>query len=288
MSAWASGRLLDLGVGLARPILGERRAKAWVAYVYAVGTLLTYSFQTQHGRALLGMLWALLVPFLFIAVYVPVMSAFGGVQGVEHLIGSGSLAFPIYVVGGFITWNAFSLGLQNGGASLVNNSTIVHHSPIPLSILPLVKVLNGIVSWLLGIAFMVVFLTAIGRFPGVRLLILPGLLLLLTLFTHGLTLLLASLSVLFRDLLQIVQTLLMIEFFAVPLLYLPQSMPDKLQLLVQLNPLTPFMTLTHALLIPTYPVGWADLGLAAAWAVGCYLVGTFVFERTKGILPDHV
>jgi len=287
-SAARPRRFLDLWVALIRPFAGEERARNAVGYAYAVTTLLVYSLHTQHGRAFLGLLWALLVPLLFIAVYVPVMSAFGPMEGVDHIIGQGSLAFPVYVVVGFVTWNAFAGGLQNAAASLVNNASVVHHSPIPLSILPLVKVLNGMVSWILAVGIMLVFLASVGRFPGIRILIFPVLLVLFTLFAQGLALLLSSLSVVFRDLLQMIQTVLMIEFFAVPLLYVPETLPEKFQLVVKLNPLTPFMNLTHAMFIREHPVGWDDLGLATAWAVGIYLLGSFVFNRLKGILPDHV
>src|SRR5687768_11598881 len=51
------------------PLLGARRARSWVGYLYSIATLLGYSIQAQHRRAALGVLWALLTPVLFLAVY---------------------------------------------------------------------------------------------------------------------------------------------------------------------------------------------------------------------------
>lgn len=270
------------------PLLGETRARQSIGYLYGIWILVLYSFQVQHGKALLGLVWALLTPLLFIAVYIPVISAMGGVTGAEAMIGKGKLAYPIYIVTGFLLWVAFNQGIQSGTGSLVEHSDVVHHSPVPLAILPLVKVLNAIVGFALAALVMVICLALLGRFPGIRLVLLPLLLILATLFTLGLALLCSSLAVLFRDVVQIVTTLMMIEFFACPLLYLPSAIPaGPVRWLVEANPLTPFITLTHAAFIRQYPFTWGDLGLCVMWTGIALVAGVYVFGRLEPVLPEH-
>lgn len=281
-------RLLDVSFAALSPFLGRERARRAAGYGYAVWTLLTHALRAQHGKAVLGMAWTLLVPLLFIAVYVPVMATAGISKEVERVLGPGPFGFAIYVVSGFITWNAFSHSLQAGAACLVNNPNVVHHSPIPLSVIPLVKVLTALVTWCIGIFCILAFLAAVGRWPGIRVLLLLPLLLAWALFLHGLALLLSSLAVFFQDLLQIISTLLLVQFFAVPILYLPTSLPRHLVPFMEANPLTPFLTLTHALVLPEASLTWQDIGLAVGWSIGLYFVGRWVFERLQPALPDHI
>lgn len=279
---------LDLLVTLLIPVLGRPRARSAVGYAYAVWTLLVHALRAQHGKAVLGLAWTLLVPLLFIAVYVPVIASSGISKEVERVLGAGAFGFAVYVVGGFVTWNAFSSAVQNGAASLVNNPSIVHHSPIPLSVLPLVKVLTSMVAWLTGMVFVLLFLAVAGDWPGYRVALLPVVGVLLLFFLHGLALLLSALSVFFQDVLQIVSTMLLVQFFAVPIIYLPSSLPAHLQPLMQANPLTPFLSLSHALVVPALPLSASDVSAAGAWSLGTYIVGRWVFDRLQASLPDYV
>src|SRR5690606_38036067 len=69
-------RLLAAVRAVLSPLLGPDRSRRAAAYLYAVGLLLVYSFQEQHRRAVLGLLWMLATPVLFLAVYLPLFSGF--------------------------------------------------------------------------------------------------------------------------------------------------------------------------------------------------------------------
>lgn len=290
-----------LAARVARPLLGEERALRSVGRVYAVATLLYSTIVAQYGRALLGIVWALLTPLLFIAVYVPVLANMNGLKDVfPEYLGVGPLGLPLYVVSGFLLWTSVSAGLTGGASSLTDNQDVVHHSPIPLVILPLVKVLNGAVSWVLSCALMAAVLAGLQLagfdaergaefWPGWRLLLFPVITVLMVVFALGVALFCSALAVLFRDVLQILNTLLLVEFFAAPVLYLPEQFQDQglFQLQITLNPLTPLLNLTHAMFLPSYPFAWSDVGIACVWAVGAYAVGLFTFKRLEAGLADY-
>ena len=279
-------RLAQLCRRLLHPLVGERRANDAVSYAYATLTLLYYSLQSQYSRALLGLFWLLITPFLFLAVYLPIIGTLE-IEGAEAVVGSGKFAFPIYVIFGFLTYTSFSEGFANGAASLVANPGVLQHSPIPLSILPLVKVLSALVAFTISSSLMIVFLIAVGDFPGLSLLLLPPTLLLFGLFLLGTSPLLSGIAVIFRDLLQVVSTLLLIEFFAAPIFYLPNSMSGLTQVVVDLNPLTPFLGLVRATFMKDYAFVWRDLGFAAGWACFVMVAGIIVFRRLEQRLADY-
>lgn len=278
-----------LSIRLAGP-LGEQRARDLVGRAYSVLTLVIYSVRAQYARTLLGLLWALITPLLFLAVYLPLFSIVFNVkmEGAD----ADPYAFPLFVVAGFLAWNGFTEGFNTGASSLVFNPGVVKHSPASPSLLPLVKVLSSFVALGCGLSIFVLLLAALGRFPGVRLLLLPVAFLLLFVFTWGLALLVASLATQVRDVLQISGTILMVEFFACPLIYnramVLGPLGDRLELLLILecNPLTPFLDLTRASLLPSHPVTWGTVALAACWACGAFAVGHFVYGKLEPGFAD--
>ncbi len=279
-------RALALAAAIGAPLLGRERARRAAGYLYSIATLLAYSFVEQHRRAVLGLLWMLFTPLLFLAVYLPIFTSLGFGSGAGPLLG-GQYGFSIYLVLGLLTWNAFVEGVQGGAASLISRPDLVQHSPIPLGILPLVKVLAGLVALSAASLLVLLLLVALGRWPGVRVLLLPALLVLLGAFTLGLSLLCAAIAVVFRDLLQVLNTLLLIEFFAVPVIYLPGAIGERWRFIIDWNPLTPFLQLARAAFLAPYPFAWGDLAAAAGWAALSLAVGAWVFRRLAPSLPDH-
>lgn len=277
-------RALGLLRAGARPLLGDRRAREMAGYSYAVATLLAYSFKEQHRRALLGLLWLVATPALFLAVYLPIFSGMVD-PGTSAALG-GRFGFSIYVVFGFLTWTAFVEGVQGGAAALVSNPALVQHSPIPLSVLPFVKVLSGLVGLCVSCMILLGVQVALGRFPGARVLLFPVALLLLGGFTLGLALLLSSIATVFRDVLQLLSTLLLVEFFAVPILYTPDMLGDGPRALVELNPLTPFFHLVRASFMREHALAPEHVGLALAWSGLSLLLGRAVFSRLSRGFAD--
>src|SRR5581483_9233514 len=105
-------------------------------------------------------------------------------------------------------------------------------------------------------------------------------------FTLGLSWLASSVAVFVRDVLQIIPTLLLIEFFACPVVYPPALATGLLGEAVRWNFMTPFLALFRASLAPTAEFAWRDLGVASAWSVGSLVLGLLVFKRYEGDFGD--
>jgi ABC-2 type transport system permease protein len=280
-------RLAGAAAAILVPFLGRARARETVGWTYAVLTLIGYSIQTQYSRAIFGVLWTLIAPALLIAIYLPALTVNGPDPAWVPLLGEGRLAFPIYVMIGFLVYGGFCQAIQNGASSLVSSPEVVHHSPIPLSILPLVKVAQALVGLILSLAVVGMLIVATNGWPGTRVFLLIPALLGTFLVTLGFALFLSVLAVLFRDVLHMLSALLLVEFFAVPLVYLPSKFGGIHATIIQANPLTPLLNLFRAGLLPSYPWSWLDLGLAAAWSLPALLVGKLMFRRLLPSVVEH-
>ncbi|HZU99569.1 MAG TPA: ABC transporter permease [Planctomycetota bacterium] len=278
-------RLAQGLAGVLTPLLGPSRAEGAVARAYAVIYLVYYYVSAQYARALLGIAWLILTPILFIAVYVPILThVFHG----ELPGATGPYDYSLFIVAGFLPWVAFSDGLVQGAASLAGSLTVVRNATMPPSVLTTIRVLPAFASLVVGVVIFVLVLAGLGRFPGVRLILFPLSALLLFGFTLGLAWLTASLALFVRDVLQFIPTLLLIEFFACPIVYHPSRAPGMLGKVIEWNPVTPFLALFRASLAPTAEFAWLDLGLASAWTAGALVLGVFVFRRLEGHFGDAV
>lgn len=279
-----TARLAERMRDVLAPRLGQVRARELIGRSYAVCTMIYYSVRAQHARTALGLLWAVLTPLLFLAVYLPLFTYVFNARtpGAE----SDRLAFPIYVIVGFLAWTAFSEGLNNGATSLIYNPSVVRHSPAPPATLPLVKVASSFVGFVLSSLLTLAVIVALGRWPGWRLLVAPVAGALLFGFTWGLALLAAAVATHVRDALQVLSTILVVEFFACPLIYQVEMVPPHLRHWIQLNPFTPFLNLVRGAFIPAAPLEAADFILAAAWTALAIGAGRAVFRRLEPGFAD--
>ena len=276
---------LGLLRALLRPLLGAEGASRAVGYSYAVLTLVAYAFHEQYRRATLGLLWVLLTPVLFLAVYLPLSATLAGAA----LSPAERSAGALHVALGFLAWIAVVEGVQGGATSLVTNPDVVRNAPIPLSILPCVRVGAALFRATIGLTLLLALLAVgLAPWPGQRLVLLPVALAALGGLALGLALLSSAVAAVFRDVLQILPTLLLLWFFASPIVFLPRAVGEEYAALLRLNPVTPAVTLLRAALIPTAPIAAGDVWLALGWAAASLLLGAAVFRLLSRRFADHV
>jgi len=274
-------RLAQTLVRLSTPFLGASRAERAVAQGYAVVYLVFYYLSAQYARAALGVVWLVLTPLLFLAVYFPVLTYVFKAPGSED-----PKDYAFFIIAGFLPWSAFADGFGQGAASVTAQASIVRHAPIPPSLLPAIRVSAAFTGLFMGLGIFVVALTVTGRSPGFRLLLLPLAFALLYIFTLGLAWLASSVVVFLRDLLQLLPTILMVEFFACPIVYHPNDAQGMLGLVVRWNPFTPFLALFRGALAPTAEFAWGDLAMAALWASLALVLGLGTFRRLEDGFSD--
>src|SRR5207248_4106684 len=115
----------------------------------------------------------------------------------------------------------------------------------------------------------------------------PFLILLQTFFVAGISLMVASASVLFRDLRDIVTNLIQLGFFLTPIIYLIDRIDSRvLRALLRLNPMTPFVVSYQDIIFFGHLPGAADTFLIVAYSVVAFGAGVGVFGRLWETLAE--
>ena len=113
--------------------------------------------------------------------------------------------------------------------------------------------------------------------------------LLQTIFVAGVAMTVASASVLFRDLRDLVANLMQLGFFITPIIYLIDRIDSRLlRALLRLNPMTPFVVSYQDVLFFGRLPAMSDALLMVAYALVSMIGGIFIFGRLRDTLAEAI
>lgn len=247
--------------------------------------LLIRDIHNRYSGGILGAGWLLFQPLLTLGIFYVVFSTIFKVR-IPEADGVGFLAF---VALGLWPWMAFQDALLKGTMAISGNAALVKKVSFPNELL----VYSSIVStYLVHVLGMLIVIIALHLFVmPLHLAFIPALLLLLgvmLLLTLALALFIAPLQVFFRDIDQFVAPLLAMAFYATPILYPARMVPDWLQNLLWLNPMTYFVERSRGMLLHGVVMfGWADLIMLLACVLIFWIAHRF-FARLAGYFDDYL
>jgi lipopolysaccharide transport system permease protein len=152
-------------------------------------------------------------------------------------ISLGKLATPLILIG-LLAWRFFSIGTNSALNSIVGKPSLVTKIYIPRQILTLSSVLSGLISSTLEFLVLIPLLVIFGDGLKWTVLLFPIVQVLFFLVIYGLSLMLASMYVYFRDLNQIWDVLLQLGMFLSPIVYPLSIIPEQYRSIYLLNPIT--------------------------------------------------
>jgi lipopolysaccharide transport system permease protein len=271
-------------VGAGRIPSLQRIRELW-SYRELVYNLTVRDLRLKYKRSSLGIAWSLLNPLIMMAIYTAVFSTLLRVVSGKN--------YWVLVLGGLLAWLFFANAIGSATLAFAQSGNLISKVYFPIEALPVASVLANFVNFVISLAVFLVILV-VGRLPlGPSIVLLPVILLAQLGFTLGLSLVVATLTVYFRDLEHLIGLGLTALFYLSPVLYplnagvLPHGAVRYLPWL-ELNPLSWFLESYHAVL---YDATWPDptrFKLALAAAVVALAGGYWIFSRLRTRLPEEV
>lgn len=196
--------------------------------------------RARYKYTVLGFLWIVLNPILQMLV-IGFIFTFFIKEPIEH--------YYFYLFTGLLIWNFFSLSLTKATPSIVFERGLIKKTKFPHMIIPLSIIFSNLVHMVLAFLLFFIPIIFLGTISASRL---PFLFLgffLLVCFVVGMSLLTSALNVRFRDVSFFTQALLIIWFYATPVIYSLAQIPRNILWLWYFNPMTSILQLfQHALL----------------------------------------
>jgi len=262
-----------------------RNLRQLFRYRGLIQSLVARELKARYRGSVLGFLWSFINPLLLLLIYTFVFTVI--------MPNRNELAQPyaVFMFCGILPWNWFSSSLMEASGSLVAGGNLIKKVLFPAEILPLVSVLANMVHFFLGLLILVVFLIVYRHWPDpAGLLWFPVAVIVQLVFTSGLALFLAALTVHYRDIRDLLSNLLMFWFFATPIIY-PWQDPNvsRFKWLFDLNPFTHLAVSYQEILFFYGPVGHAKgLGALGVASVGVFLGGYWFFDRLRDSFAEAV
>lgn len=241
---------------------------ALVKYRDLILQFVSRAIKTRYKRSVLGVLWTMLNPLLTMVVLTLVFS---------QLFRFSVKNYPIYVLSGLVVWNFFSSATNSAMGEMLWSGSLLARIYVPKSVFSLSAVGVSLVNLLLAL----IPLFAIAIFLGTKLsgtiFVMPFAILILAAFALGVGLLLSTAVVYFADMAPVYEVLLIIWFYATPIIYPVEIVPEQFLWLLKLNPLYYMVALFRAPLYSATVPPPSDWLIAAGFALGALIVGSLVF-----------
>jgi|SRR3712207_3707944 len=190
-------------------------------------------------------------------------------------LGTGTeVSFGILLIAGMVPWFAFSDSVSGMAGSIASNGALVKRIRLPVGMLPVSGLIAAMATHAIIVVLIVFFLWGSGYPPSLRLLALPYFALALTLFSLALGTLLALANAAFRDTSQLLVPVLLLWFWATPIIWPAAIVPPDLAWILWINPVN------H--IIEGYR--WAMLGSAAASPDAAATVSFWTLTAALGVM----
>ena len=241
-------------------------------YRYLIKQLITRDFKVKYKASILGMLWSFLNPLLMMAVYYFVFST---------LFQSDIENFPVYLMSGIVLMNYFSESTTLGLNSITGNSSLITKVYMPKMIYPLCKVLSSGLNLMISFLPLLVMMLVTGAPFTRQLLLLPLVLVFLCTFCMGMSLILSTLNVFFRDTQFLWSVLLTMWTFLTPVFYPVSIVPESFLLVFQFNPMYHILNFMRDITLHGVAPQPVQFLLCSMASVLPLLVGMIIFRRNQ-------
>ncbi len=194
--------------------VGQRVRELW-SFREVLFNLVRKELKVKYTGSVLGAIWSLLNPVVFLAVFTFVAKVLGGAAE----------KYPIFLLAGLLPWNLFSASLSQGAVSVIMNANLVKKVYFPREILPLATIGVALVDFVLQSLVFFLFLFVAGSFaPGYGfeldvIWLYPIAFVALLLFMVAVTFWISSMNVRYRDLTHLIGLALLVWFWLTPIVY---------------------------------------------------------------------
>ncbi|MBE5062933.1 ABC transporter permease [Lachnospiraceae bacterium DSM 108991] len=234
--------------------------------------LISRDIKIKYRKSVLGVLWTLLNPLLMMIVLSVVFS---------NLFRFDIENFPLYLLSGQIIFNFYNDATSTAMSAIVGNAALIKKVYVPKYLFVISRVFSSFINLMASFtALMLVMVATRAELHwSVLLSVVP--LALLMLLSLGIGLILAALTVKFRDIMHLYSVFTTVLLYLTPVIYPMSILPEWLEKVVLLNPLTNILTMFRDVMINGLIFDVWSLIIAVAETAFFLALGLYVFYKNQ-------
>ncbi|MBQ6624391.1 MAG: ABC transporter permease [Clostridia bacterium] len=258
----------------------------FLKYRYLLSEIIRRNIKVQYRDSVLGIFWTFLQPLLSTLVLVAVFS---------NIFHNRTEYYPIYVLCGRLLYDFYSQATKRGMRSITTAAGVIKKVYVPKYIYPLGNTLSCFVTFLISllvlVAFMIYFIIFKGMSltPYVLLAIVP--VLILYILSFGVGMILATMSVFFKDIEYLYEVFCMLLFYMTPVFYSVETLNISnsfIKMGLMANPLYSIVNLFRFCIIGTGTWNWGWFFYSFGFAIVTVIIGGLLFRAKEDKFILHI
>jgi len=241
-------------------------------YKYLIQDLVTRDIKTKYRRSALGVIWSVLNPLMMMLVLTAVFS---------NIFRFDIKDFPIYYLTGSLIFNFVSEATSFSLTSILGAAGLIKKVYIPKYIFPLEKCLFSFVNMLFSFIAVIVVFLILGIEQHWSIIMFPIPLLYTFIFSLGLSLVLSTLNVFFRDTGHLWSVFVTAWMYVTPIIYPMSILPDWMVNIVYLNPLYYYVEYFRNVMVYGIVPSVEDNLVCITFAAIMLMAGLIVFKKKQ-------
>ena len=185
----------------------------------------------RYKQTIIGILWAILRPFLTMVVFTVIFSR------IAKLPSDGNAPYALMVFAAMLPWSLFANSLAESSNSLIDNTNLISKVYFPRLIIPAATLITALVDFLISFVILIVMMIYYQFMPDLQIILIPFFIILALMASLGPGLWITALNVKYRDFRYVIPFLVQCGLYVSPVGFSSNVVPDKWRLLYSLNPM---------------------------------------------------
>ncbi len=186
--------------------------------------------RVRYAQTFLGFFWALLQPLATLLIFILVF-------GMAVKVDTGDIPYPLFAISGISMWAYFGFVLNQSGNSIIGAQEMIKKIYFPRLVIPLSKAVVGFVDFAVALLMLALLMVVYGFTPSSSIIFAPLFIILNILAALSVGIWLSALTIRYRDFQHVIPFLVQFGLYATPVAYPARLVPEKYQLIYNLNPM---------------------------------------------------
>jgi lipopolysaccharide transport system permease protein len=239
------------------------------------------TIRARYQQSILGWLWAIVQPVASVIVFSIIFTRFVPVN-------TGDIPYPVFSYVAIVPWTFLSNSLSDMTGSFVGNMSLVTKIYFPREVLPLSAMFARLIDFFVGYSLLIIMIFIYDVVIDIRVwLLLPIVIIIQIFLISGIGMLTASLNVFLRDIQPLLALVLQLWFYASPIIYPADLVPEYLRFVYYLNPMAGILESYRDILIRGDLPG-NYLFISTIESLLIFIIGYWVYSRLQPLFADII
>ncbi|MCP4176857.1 MAG: ABC transporter permease [bacterium] len=236
----------------------------------------------RYKQTIIGIAWSVIRPLLTMIVFTVIF-------GKLAKLPSDGAPYAVMVYAAMLPWQFFSNTLNEGGNSLIQNSSMISKVYFPRIIIPTSSMIVSLIDFAISFVILIGVMGVYTFMPNWKIVLMPLFLLLAILTSLGITYLISALNVKYRDFRYVLPFIIQFGLYISPVGFSSAIVPGKWRLLYSLNPMVGVIDGFRWCIIGTENIiYWPGFILSICVAIVLFIIGFTVFRKTEREFADVI